>query len=273
MADDEMTIALAQMPVARGEVRTNIEVASRCVREAAERGAELVLLPELWSTGYDLARSSAYAHITRTEVLPAMSALARALGVFIAGSVLLDDGDERVFNSGLVIGPSGTTVGRYDKLHLFGLMEEDRYLTPGGEMAMASLAACDAGLAICYDLRFPELFLAYALAGASLILLPAEWPAVRHEHWRTLVRARAIENAYYVAACNCAGTSGPTLFGGHSILVDPWGKVVLEGGAGDELLIGTIALERVHAARSTMPALADRRPDVYAPSLHAMSVP
>ena len=272
MADGVMTIALAQMTVVRGEVGRNVETASRLVRDAAARGAELVLLPELWSTGYDLARSAAYPHITRTEVLPAMSALARELGVHIAGSVLLDHGDERVFNAGLVIGPSGSILSRYDKVHLFGLMEEDRYLTAGGETATVPLSACDAGLAICYDLRFPELFLTYGLAGVPLVLVPAEWPAVRREHWRTLVRARAIENGYYVAACNCAGTSGPTVFDGHSLLVDPWGKVVLEGGDAEELLIGTVELERVHAARTTMPALGDRRPDVYVPSLHTLGV-
>lgn len=273
MATGSLTIALAQMSVVRGHVRANLETASRMIREAAARGAELVLLPELWSTGYDLARSSAHARITRTEVLPALGALGRELGVFIAGSVLLDDGDERVFNSLLVIGPTGVIASRYDKVHLFGLLEEDLYLTPGSETATVSMPSCEAGLAICYDLRFPELFLAYALGGASLVLVPAEWPAVRRTHWRTLVRARAIENAYYVAACNCAGISGPTLFGGHSLVVDPWGQILCEGSEDDELLIATIERSRVRAARSTIPALADRRPDVYAPSLSMMSVP
>jgi len=273
MANGSLTIALAQMTVTRGEPHVNLGAASFAIRDAAERGAELVLLPELWSTGYDLARCNAHARITRTEVLPALGALARELGVFVAGSVLIDDGDERVFNSMLVIGPAGVIVSRYDKVHLFGLMAEDHYLTPGCELSTLSLPTWEVGLAICYDLRFPELFLSYAMAGASLVLIPAEWPAVRHEHWRTLVRARAIENGYFVAACNCAGTSGPTLFGGHSMLVDPWGMVVCEGGQDDTLLIATIDGARVRAARNTIPALADRRPDVYAPSLSTVSVP
>jgi predicted amidohydrolase len=119
------------------------------------------------------------------------------------------------------------------------------------------------GLAICYDLRVPELFRRYALEGAKIVIIPAEWPIARIEHWRALLIARAIENQCYVIAANAAGQTGDTVFGGHSMIVDPWGKIIIEGSDEPNLLTVDIELDRVDEVREAIPVFEDRRPETY----------
>ena len=120
-----------------------------------------------------------------------------------------------------------------------------------------------AGLAICYDLRFPELFRRYALEGARLMILPAAWPHPRRMHWRTLLRSRAIENQCFVAACNRVGTADDVSFFGSSAVIDPWGETLIEGGETEALLTVRIDLDTVEATRAKIPIFADRRPELY----------
>jgi predicted amidohydrolase len=124
------------------------------------------------------------------------------------------------------------------------------------------------GLTICYDLRFPELFRRYALAGAKLIFVPAEWPHPRLMHWQTLLRARAIENQLFVVACNRVGVVGKTHFCGHSAVIDPWGETIVEGDESEMLLTAEIDLGLVDDVRQRIPIFADRRPEIYAAPLH-----
>jgi predicted amidohydrolase len=142
-------------------------------------------------------------------------------------------------------------------------MDEDKYLTAGDEGAIVGLPWGAAGLAVCYDLRFPELFRKYALEGANMVLLPAEWPAPRLAHWRTLLRARAIENQMFVIACNSVGVTEKVQFPGHSAIIDPWGNTIIEGAEDESLLTAEIDLEEVDKFRNKIPVFDDRRPDVY----------
>lgn len=258
-----LRVAAAQMDVRLGDLDANLERARHLVTDARGHGADVVLLPELWSTGYDLEHAPAHAARNQRIVLPALASLAERHGICIAGSLLLGDGVGRVRNTAVVHGPDGSVVSEYAKIHLFALMAEHRYLAAGDAAPTFSLAGCTAASAICYDLRFPELFRSYALEGARVVLLPAEWPAVRVSHWRTLVCARAIENQFFIVACNRAGTSGSTTFAGHSMIVDPLGKVLAEAGDGESLLVETLELGRVDEARSQIDILGDRRADLY----------
>jgi predicted amidohydrolase len=142
-------------------------------------------------------------------------------------------------------------------------MEEDQYLVPGDHLTQAETRWGSLGLAICYDLRFPEIFRAYAIAGARMVLLPSEWPHPRLEHWRTLIRARAIENQMFVIACNRVGVSKETTFCGHSAIIDPWGETVIEGGESPTLLTAEIDVDRVEEVQKKIPVLRDRRPEIY----------
>jgi predicted amidohydrolase len=142
-------------------------------------------------------------------------------------------------------------------------MDEEKYLTPGEEPVIVDLPWGRSGLAICYDLRFPELMRGYALGGVRLILIPAEWPHPRRAHWRTLLRARAIENQCFVVACNRVGTTGSTTFFGSSAVIDPWGETLVEAGEVETLLTVTIDTDLVEAVRRKIPVFADRRPELY----------
>lgn len=263
MTDRNLTISLAQIDVQLGRPGENLAAMQAVVAEAASRGSDVVVLPELWSTGYDLANADRHATALDQGMFAAMAAAARQHRVAVVGSCLARLGSERYGNSAAYFRPDGQLAAAYNKIHLFGLMDEDQYLWPGSSPESVTLEWGTAGLAICYDLRFPELFRAYALSGASLVFIPAEWPQPRLAHWRTLLRARAIENQLFIVACNRVGQSGDAQFFGHSTIVDPWGETVVEGGEEQTLLTATIELDLVSQVRARMPVLADRRPQAY----------
>lgn len=258
-----MRIALAQFDVKSGDTDANLATASKYVTLAARRGAKLVVLPELWSSGYDLERSRMHARLSQETVLPALTKLACRHHLYIVGSVLRSNARQEVFNSAVLLGPGAEPAGIYSKIHLFGPMLENQFLTPGRTTRIFQLPFGATALAICYDLRFPELFRKYALKGTQLVILCAQWPSVRLEHWRTLVRARAIENQLFIAACNRVGSSQGTEFAGHSMIVDPWGNVVREGAEEATLLTADIDFGAVNESRSQISSLSDRQPVLY----------
>ncbi len=254
-------VALAQLEIAVGQPDENLKRARQLVAQAQEQGAQLVLLPELWSTGYDLARASQLAAPMDTGVFAEMSSLASKFDLYLCGSALeVDEG--HYFNTQVLYAPDGRRLVHYRKIHLFRLMNEPDFLAPGTALANAKLPWGKAGFAICYDLRFPEMFRSYALGGAQLLLLSAEWPHPRLEHWRTLLRARAIENQTFVAACNSVGHGNGNVFCGHSMIIDPWGEVLVEAGESSVVVSAEIDLSHVDEIRARYPFLADSRQDL-----------
>jgi predicted amidohydrolase len=253
------------MDVAFGNVEENYRNAERLIREAAaapER-PDILVLPELWDTAYDLERLGELADWQGERLQAWAGALARELHVSIAAGSIAEKREDGIRNAAFTVDRTGTTVSRYAKLHLFGLMEEDRHLIAGGRRTLAKLEGLTAGMMICYDLRFPELARSLALEGAELIIAPAQWPKPRLDHWRTLVMARAIENQVFVAACNRVGAGGGQDFPGHSMIVDPWGVVLAEGGEGEEIITASLDLDRIAEARGRIPVFRDRRPAMY----------
>lgn len=258
----KLNISLAQMHIQLGEVQRNLTRAAQLTAEAARRGSHLIVLPELWSTGYALDRAKELAAPLNTGLFAEQMGLASQNKISMVGSILEQRG-MAVNNSATFIASNGRQMGVYRKIHLFRLFNEDKWLDPGEAPLSMDLPWGTTALAICYDLRFPELFRRYATEGAAIIIIPAEWPLVRIEHWRTLLQARAIENQCYILACNAAGTTGDTHFGGHSMIVDPWGKIVIEGGEDPMLLTAEIDLDLVAEVRQRIPIFEDRRPELY----------
>lgn len=261
-----MNISLAQMNITQGDVRKNLKTAEDIIVEASRRGTHLLVLPELWATGYALEQARALASELNADVFAQIAALASQHKLSIVGSHLERRGAQ-VSNSAPFIDSRGGVRGVYRKIHLFGLMDEDRYLQAGSAPLLLDLPWGATGLAICYDLRFPELFRRYAVEGAKMIVLPAAWPAERIEHWRALLIARAIENQCYIVATNVCGQIGETLFGGHSMIVDPWGRIVIEAGEQPQLVTAGIELDLVADVRKRIPVFEDRRPELYSGSL------
>ncbi len=263
----KFTLSLAQMHIELGNPEANFEMAAHWISTAAQRGSHLILLPELWSTGYDLENWQKHATALDTGLFPRVAALAREYKIAVGGS-LLEARAGRAFNTFVLYDRHGNLTGQYSKIHLFRLMEEHLWLAPGEHPTTTTLSpAADTslptGLGICYDLRFPELWRGYALSGVNLALIPAEWPAVRVGHWQTLLRARAIENQMFVAAANNVGVTKGTTFGGHSAVIDPWGETLIEGGDQEELLTVEIDQNKVAEIRQRIPIFEDRRPELY----------
>ncbi|MFE4368532.1 carbon-nitrogen family hydrolase [Streptomyces sp. NPDC056835] len=256
-------------------------VDSRRQRAAAmvmeQRGADLVVLPELWPVGAFAYESFAdEAEPVDGPTFREMSRAARDAGVWLhAGSIVerASDGhapdgyapdkhapDGTLYNTSLVLSPAGELVRTYRKIHRFGFDKgEATLMGAGGELVTVRLPETTLGLATCYDLRFPELFRGLVDAGAETLVVPAGWPARRRAHWTLLARARAVENQAYVLACATAGTHAGVEQSGHSIVVDPWGEVLAEAGTDEEVLTVDLDPAVVATTRERFPALKDRR--------------
>jgi len=259
----KLSVSLAQMNITPGDVPRNFNTFQRMVAEAARRKSSLIVFPELWSTGYELERAKEFASELNKGIFSQISKVATEAKIAIVGSVMEKRGVE-VTNSAPFFTPNGQMIGVYRKLHLFRLFDEDQYLASGAAPLTMDLPWGPTGIAICYDLRFPELFRRYAIDNrVRLIIIPAEWPLIRLAHWRTLLQARAIENQCYIIACNAAGQSGDTVFAGHSMIVDPWGKIVIEGGEEPQLLTADIELDVIDEIRERIPVFEDLRLDIY----------
>ena len=261
------TIALAQFHIQTGQPETNLTQARLLAAQAQEAGADILLLPELWLNGCDLGRAEEWAAPLGEGGFARMADLASEFDLHLAGSTLERHGSG-VSNTAALYAPDGALLGSYRKVHLFNLMHEDHYLVAGNHATLCPTPWGPVGLAICYDIRFPELFRAMAVAGAVIILIPAQWATRRIEAWLLLVRARAVENELFIAACNRTDSTGEGIFPGGSRIVDPWGNVLAKGGDQEGLVVAQADLREVHRARRYLTVLSDRRPEAYRVSLN-----
>lgn len=258
----KITISLAQMAFEYGHVEANFERAADWIAEASQRGSDVVLLPELWASGYDLANSARYATALDEGLFSKLAHLAKEHRISI-GCSLLEAKDGKAYNTFVLNGPHGERLGTYRKLHLFRLLEEEKYLAAGDALGHVDTPWGATGLAVCYDLRFPEMFRHYAVRGAKIVFVVAEWPVSRIEHWSKLLIARAIENQCFVAGVNKVGESKGVKLGGRSTVIDPWGVPLIEGDDGEALLTIEIDFKVADTARRFIPVLKDRREDIY----------
>jgi omega-amidase len=265
----QVSLSLAQMDIKKGNPRQNWGKIQQMSQAAKQQGGQIVIFPELCDAGYALKQAKDIASALNGGLFAQLAALSKQLGIYITGSMLEKRG-LGVANCAPMISPDRGVLGAYRKVHLFPPMQEDLYLSAGeGLLTIDNLPWGATSLAICYDLRFPEMFRRYAMDGAKLVILPAEWPAVRAEHYRALIRARAIENGYYVAAVNRVGTDideetgAETGFIGYSSIIDPFGQTVLEVGNHEGVFTATIDLDLVAKAQAAIPVLDNRRADLY----------
>jgi predicted amidohydrolase len=245
----------------------NLDDAIGLIRQAKENGADYVQTPEMTNI-MDIKRERLFAAMVGEEddkSLARLRELARELGIFIhIGSLGVKVSPERAANRSFLIDRQGEIAARYDKIHMFDVdlangesYRESRNFRPGEHAVVADLPWGRIGLSICYDLRFPALYRALAEAGASFIAIPAAFTKQTGEaHWHILIRARAIENGCYVMAAAQGGMheNGRATFG-HSLIVDPWGRIVAEGGTEPGVVMATIDPAEVANARGRVPSL------------------
>jgi len=267
----KLRLALIQMDIRVGFPEHNFARLTKLLEEAAGANPkpDVILVPEMWNTGYALDRIHELADPAGARTKEFVSEFSRRYGVnVIAGSIAeLREGREGrpdgVTNTVYGFDREGNEIAEYSKIHLFKLMDEHLHLEAGERPGRFELESVPAGVMICYDIRFPELARRLALDGAKVLFVPAEWPHPRLHHWRTLLQARAIENQMYVVACNRCGVSGETHFFGHSMIVDPWGEIVAEAGEEETILTAEIDLALTDEVRGRIPVFADRRPALY----------
>jgi predicted amidohydrolase len=253
----------------------NLERADRLVRDAAGRGAELVVLPEKWTVLGTREHMAAGAQTLDGEAITWARDTAAQLGIdLVAGSLYERAEDaEKGFNTSVHVGPDGEIQSVYRKIHLFdvevdgAVYAESSTEDPGDEIVVTDLAdGLRLGMSVCYDLRFPELYRILALRGAELLTVPAAFtlPTTR-DHWEVLVRARAIENQCFVIAANQIGNHpGGLRSGGRSVIVDPWGLVLATAPDTECAIVADLDLDNLRDIRRRLPSVARRRPEAYA---------
>jgi deaminated glutathione amidase len=255
------------------------------VARAASQGAELVVVPEHFSLFGSAATLRNSAEPRRGSVLRWAATIAKEHGVWLVAGSFVELSGGRRYNSSCLVSPDGVTVACYRKIHLFdvdvpgAVSRESDAVAAGSRAVIASVTSSDerpvpVGLTICYDLRFPELYRTLTLSGALVVTVPSAFAAVTGRlHWDLLVRARAVENQIFVVA---AGQFGKLEGGfeayGHSMIVDPWGKVLAEVQDGPGVVVADLDLTSQQDARSTLPCLTHRRPAAYRKSPEMLSL-
>ncbi|MEH7076117.1 carbon-nitrogen family hydrolase [Neobacillus drentensis] len=259
----KLKISCLQMDIAFGDPNNNYQSAERLIEKAQSDKPDIIVLPELWTTGYDLTRLDEIADDHALQTINFLQEAAKTYQVNFVGGSVANREESGIKNTLLIINKDGKLVHQYSKLHLFKLMDEHVYLEAGNEKGIFQLEDNKFAGAICYDIRFPEWIRVHSAAGAEALFVVAEWPLQRLSHWRALLIARAIENQCYVIACNRSGQDPNNQFAGHSLIIDPWGEVVSEAGTSEQILSAEIDINLVKEVRRQIPIFADRKPEYY----------
>jgi predicted amidohydrolase len=263
---DEFVAACVQFDVRQGDVAANLTAVREGIAEAVAAGAALVVLPELWATSF-LAEYDAATLAEATAAEREVRELSAQHALCVVGSNVEVAGE--VLHNTVQVYDHGRWLGAYRKLHLFSPNLEDRRLTPGDAPLVVDTSCGRLGVLICYDLRFPELARYYFHCGVEVLAVPGQWPEARAQHWRTLLRARAIENQMFVVGCNRTGQepsqrNGEAMaFPGDGRIIDPTGEVLAAGSGAAGALVAPIELRKARTVRRILPVARDQRPSVY----------
>jgi predicted amidohydrolase len=252
--------AAIQFNITPGDVDANLAYVRTALARVAAQGANLVVLPEMWSSGFSYRNLNELAGRT-AGIVDELLELSRSLKLVIIGSMPEPHG-EKVFNT-VYLADNGTLAGVYRKMHLFSLLGEDRAFDSGDSWLLADTSLGKIGVIICYDLRFPELSRRLALEGARVLCVPVQWPRPRQEHWRTLLRARAMENQLFVVSANACGLIGKLEFPGLSVIIDAKGDLLAEANDDECEIIATLDMQAMADWRAQIPCFNDRRPELY----------
>ena len=250
-----------QFDVKTGQIETNLNTALKYLEKLALDNVDLAVLPEMFSCSFDNENLKQHSKFT-DKVLERLSGFAKNNHMAITGS-LPEKIKDQIFNTMVFIDVDGKIKVRYKKLHLFKMTNEHLYYSAGNEIAVIDSSFGRIGLMICYDLRFPELARTLLLQGVQIIIVCAQWPEARKEHWETLIKARAIENQLFMVCSNRIGMDDDLKFPGVSMIVDPSGKVLVKADNKEACAFADIDLSFVQDVRTSIPCIADRRDDIY----------
>lgn len=268
---DKFTVALCQMQVVEDK-NENVAHALDMIKKASQK-ADIIILPEMWNCPYQTELFPLYAEeMDNSPTLNAICKAAKKQETYILAGSIPEKHDGKTYNSSFFINPEGEIIGVHRKIHLFDIdvpdaisFKESQTLTAGNNVTVIDTELGKIGICICYDIRFPELLRLMALEGAELIIVPGAFNMTTGPaHWKPLIKVRAVDNQVYVAAASPARDDKSSYVAyGHSMVADPWGKVISEAGSGEEILYVTIDLSSIEKVRAELPLLKNRRTDIY----------
>ena len=255
------------------EKKENLQRAAQGIEEGVQKGAQIVVLPEMFTCPYSNDYFPRFAEsFPKGETLHFLQKEAQDKGIYLVGGSLPELEGEKIYNTSFVFGPDGTLLGKHRKMHLFDInvpgkiyFKESDTLQAGEEITVIETEFGKIGVAICYDVRFPEMFRAMALKGAEMVVLPGAFNMTTGPaHWELLLRTRAVDNqVYVVAASPSRDTEGVYTAWGHSLIVDPWGEVLEQAGSCEEVLVGAIDSAQVARVRQRLPVYEHLKLDLY----------
>ena len=259
-----LTAGIYQFDIRQGAVDTNVQSALEGISRLSDQGVDLAVLPEMFSSSFDYPALSEHAQKT-PGIIEILAKTAADKSVVIAGS-LPEAHAGGIYNTLYVIDKNGEMAGRYRKTHLFSLIAEDKNLEPGRTAVVCDTSGGRLGLMICYDLRFAEMGVHLAAGGARMIVLCAQWPAVRIDHWDALLMARAIENQVFVVAANRCGADSDSGFNGHSRIIAPDGAILADAGQVPAHVSAELDFSVIDNLRTRFCPVAQRVPAAYPPA-------
>ncbi|KRM90110.1 amidohydrolase [Liquorilactobacillus cacaonum DSM 21116] len=260
----KIKVSLLQLDVIFGNPDENYHKVRKYIEKAAQENPDVIVLPEMWNTGYSLENLAEIADEDGKKTKALLSDLAKKLTVNIVGGSVAIKKEGNFYNSSYVFNRTGSLISEYQKVHLFGLMNEDKFISAGATKNQFELDDIKAAGVICYDIRFPEWERKLMSEGQQILFVSAQWPTKRIAQWETLLRARAIENQAFVVAVNRVGEAPKDSFNGHSLVINPLGEILVEGTPGVEgIFTCEFDLDDLSKIRGDIPVFKDRRPELY----------
>ena len=245
-----MKISILQFKPNFGNILENFKTVNKLINYLTLESPDIIVLPELWSTGFYPKPVLNFADHNGKEICDFLATLSNKHNVNIVGGTVIVQENDKIYNRSYIFNRTGKNVATYDKIHLFSMSKENEVFSAGYDVPIFEIDGVKSSIAVCYDIRFPELIRDVALNDIFILFLPAAWPLKRLEHWKILRRARAIENQIFIVAANSAG---------HSTIIDPWGEILAEAGPEEEIITVNINLNICKEVRNNMNVFADRR--------------
>ncbi len=225
------------------------------IDNAADKDAKIICLPELFTTGFDYDYINECTKPIPNIITDVLAKKAKELEIHIIGGSIPEKYGNKRYNTSILFDSRGRIIGKYRKVHLFPLMNENRIFTHGNKLGIFRTEFGIFGIEICYDIRFPEVTRNLTYLGTKLVFIPSAFPHPRMGHWKTLVYARAIENQIFVIAVNRVGKDSSNNFFGRSLIVDPWGELLACSGSKEEVVEATIDMSSIDKVRKQLPCL------------------
>ena len=255
-------IAGVQMDIKPGDIQHNLKTAITMSEKSMQFHPDMIIFPEMFATGFAYPYINNMAKEYFNELTSILTNLAYKTNAHIIGGSIPELFEGKLYNTSMVFSPERKVLGFQRKIHPFSLTDEAKYFCGGDKISVISTPLAKLGVAVCYDIRFPEIARKLTLEGAEIIIVPAQFPHPREHHWNALIRSRAIENQVFVIGVNRVGGKNPEYFG-HSTAIDPYGNILGELNNKEGLLVCEIDLGQIEEVRSSMPVLIERRPEVY----------